>query len=208
MARAACSRPSRGKVPSRPARASSTPRPSRPARLRDRVRGAAQAQGRRCSPRTLRDAGMFARGGARTPPLVKTSRGTSARGRARGRAKRGENRRRPALGLGGRQGRRALAMIADRSALRTRPGTRKRPVLASGVLSRHGGSPSQLEEMGDRPSSVDSQHPAFMPDVSFYRQSFRIPLYPRRKKSCTGRINAKIIPPRSAVRGSVRSPAL
>ena len=34
------------------------------------------------------------------------------------------------------------------------------------------------EEMGVRPSSVDSQHPACMPDVSLYRHFCRIPLYP------------------------------
>ena len=38
--------------------------------------------------------------------------------------------------------------------------------------------PVSYEEMGARPSSVDSQHPACMPDVSIYRQSCRIPLYP------------------------------
>ena len=33
------------------------------------------------------------------------------------------------------------------------------------------------EEMGVRPSSVDSQHPACLPDVSLYRQSLLQPLY-------------------------------
>jgi hypothetical protein len=33
------------------------------------------------------------------------------------------------------------------------------------------------EEMGVRPSSVDSQHPACLPDVSLYRQSLPRPLY-------------------------------
>jgi hypothetical protein len=35
----------------------------------------------------------------------------------------------------------------------------------------------RYEEMGVRPSSVDSQHPACVPDVSLYRQSCQIPLY-------------------------------
>ena len=94
-----------------------------------------------------------------TPPLIGASSAEDVgeRRRARDRAQRRRDRRRVARAARDREGRRARAgddrrplaqsPVADLRrplARRTDSETRKRPVLASGALSRHGGPPSQL----------------------------------------------------------------